>query len=87
MWFKNFNKRISELEDRNDELENLYSAVNIINEELKNKLEKLEEENKELKEMYNNDVKYRRIIDATNTDLNIEMCKLRKKKQRIKRGT
>lgn len=77
MWFKSFNKKISELEDKNDELENLYSAVNIINEELKNKID-------ELKERYNNDVKYRRIIDATNTDLNIEMCKLRNKNKKIK---
>jgi len=65
-------------------LENLYSAVNIVNEEFKNKIDELEKENKELKERYNNDVKYRRIIDATNTDLNIEMCKLRKENKELK---
>ena len=53
MIFKRFNKKISELEDKNNTLENLYSAVNIINEELKNKLEKLEEENKQLREWFN----------------------------------
>lgn len=84
MWFKSFNKKISELEDKNDELKNLYSAVNIINEEFKNKIDELEKENKELKEIYNNDIKYRRIIDATNTDLNIEMCKLRKENKELK---
>lgn len=52
-WFKNKDKRISELEDKNNTLENLYSAVNIMNEELKNKLDKLEKENKQLREWFN----------------------------------
>lgn len=78
-WFKNKDKRISELEDENNTLENLYSAVNIMNEELKNKLEKLKEENKDLKEALDKQLKYATIIDTTNDDINIELEGLKKK--------
>lgn len=79
MIFKRFNKEISELEDKNNTLENLYSAVNIINEELKNKLEKLEEENRDLKETLDKQQKYTAVIDTTNDDINIKLEGLKKK--------
>lgn len=78
-WFKNKDKRISELEDKNNTLENLYSAVNIMNEELKNKLEKLEEENRDLKEALDKQLKYTTVIDTTNDDINIKLEGLKKK--------
>ena len=78
-WFKNKDKRISELEDKNNTLENLYSAVNIMNEELKNKLEKLEEENRDLKEALDKQQKYATVIDTTNDDINIRIEGLKKK--------
>lgn len=79
MIFKRFNKKISELEDKNNTLENLYSAVNIINEELKNKLEKLEEENRDLKKALDKQQKYATVIDTTNDDINIKLEGLKKK--------
>lgn len=78
-WFKNKDKRISELEDENNTLENLYSAVNIMNEELKNKLEKLKEENRDLKEALDKQQKYATVIDTTNDDINIKLEGLKKK--------
>ena len=84
MWFKSFNKKISELEDKNDELKNLYSAVNIINEELKNKLNKLEEENKELKEELDNQQNYNIALSISNTDLNIEINKIKNENKKLK---
>lgn len=78
-WFENKDKRISELEDENNTLENLYSAVNIMNKELKNKLEISEKENKELKETLNKQTKYTTIIDTKNDDINIKLEGLKKK--------
>lgn len=78
-WFKNKDKRISELEDENNTLENLYSAVNIMNEELKNKLEILEKENKILKEALDKQQKYTTTIDVVYDDINIELEGLKRK--------
>lgn len=78
MIFKRFNKKISELEDENNTLENLYSAVNIMNEELKNKLEKLEEENRDLKKALDKQQKYMTTIDVVNDDINIKLEGLKK---------